>query len=83
MTDNSFQQLAQARGIITQGCNNLKFIELLRGKQILYTPYEPDPETCREEYFYDTRQNVLYRKVSGVNPLTRKAKRHWKRISQY
>jgi hypothetical protein len=37
---------------------------------------DPDPSTFRHQYYYNTRENVLYKKTRGVNGVP-----FWKRIS--
>lgn len=60
---------------VASGANSLWFIELIGGKMILYTAFEPDPNTHRDDYYYNVVDNVLYKKIkiNGVYA--------WKRIS--
>lgn len=73
--------LSLHRGSPGVGGNPHRFVELVGGEEIHYSFYEPDPETWRTEYFYNTRINVLYKKVTAVCPCTGIRSSHWKAIS--
>jgi len=51
------------------GYNTIWFIELIGGKVITYTAFEPDPNTHRDEFYYNVLENVLYKKIKidGIN----------------
>jgi hypothetical protein len=49
------------------GGNPHIFAELVGAAQIPMSFYEPDPSTFRYEYYYNTRQNRLYKKIN-VDP---------------
>jgi hypothetical protein len=76
------QSLGQHRGRPGVGGNPARFVELVGGKEVLYTFLEPDAETTRETHWYDTRQNVLYKRVIATNPRTGKISKFWKAVSK-
>jgi hypothetical protein len=75
------EQLAEARGNPSPGYNPMQFIELVDGEQILYQFYEPDAETCRNPYYYNTRENVLYKQRKVVSPISNRMTYYWQPIS--
>jgi len=46
------------------GGNPHNFLELVGAAHIPMSFYEPDPGTFRHEYYYNTRQNRLYKKIN-------------------
>ncbi len=63
-TTNSFiEDLLQRRGKKHIGSNSIRVIELMGGRVIEPTAFEPDPNTYRGEYYYNAITNTLYRKV--------------------
>lgn len=59
------------------GGNPHRFIELFGGEMVECLWYEPDPNTSRSEFYYNTRLNKIFRKKhlgSGVYI--------WKNITQ-
>lgn len=60
-----------------RGHNSIWFVELFGGKVITYTAFEPDPNTHRDEYYYNVNDNALYKKQK-INKNTYV----WKRVSQ-
>ena len=63
------------RGRPTVGHNPLRFIELYGAELVPLQFHEPDPTTFRSEYYYNSRQNVLFRKLN-----TSDGRVVWKRI---
>ena len=61
---------------LSSGYNPHRFIELLGGTAVLISNYEPDPLTFRDEYYYNSRTNQLFK-------LIRKDARYayWKSVS--
>jgi len=57
------------------GYNPTRFVELYGAEMVPMSRVEPDPNTFRSEYYYNTRQNALYRKLP-----TDDSKVVWKRI---
>lgn len=45
------------------GGNPHSFVKLLNGQIITYLYYEPDPNTFRSEYYYNTRLNKIFKKI--------------------
>ena len=70
------------RNPITVGGNPTRFVELVNGQEIPLSWYEPSAETSRSEYYYNTRSNMLFKRVQTTNPLTRKKKFHWLAITE-
>ena len=63
MISDVLEQAIRFRGIPTQGGNPHQFTELLGGKPIVVTAFEPDPRTFRDEYYYNASLNALYRLI--------------------
>ena len=61
------------------GYNPHRFIELFGGKMVETLRHEPDALTFRDEYYYNTRINVLFRRVrvGGVGDFA-----YWKKMSE-
>lgn len=76
---NSFlDELSVKRGNPYPGSNPVWFIELEGGQVIEPTAFEPDPNTHRQDYYYNAVTNVLYKKViTSRNPIIA----HWKKAS--
>lgn len=51
------------RNPITFGGNPINFLELTGAHMIEVTAFEPDPCTCREDYYYNAVHNRLYRRI--------------------
>ena len=60
--DEFFEELSRIRGIPSGGGQSLVFIEKLLGDKIPVQFYEPDPLTSHTDYYYNSRQNVLYKR---------------------
>ena len=43
------------------------FIELFGGKPVLMSFYEPDPNTTRDSFYYNTRENQLFKKFKAID----------------
>jgi hypothetical protein len=76
--------LGRYRGNPSPGGLPLSFIErYFGGKAIQMMFHQPDPNTFRDEYYYNTRQNVLYRKVEApAVGCTTGSSKVWKAISE-
>jgi hypothetical protein len=59
------------RGDPTIGYNPHRFIELYGGELIPVSNYEPDPQTSRYDYYYNSRTNQLFKriKIDGEAPI--------------
>lgn len=57
------------------GGNSYWFVERIYGKMVEVTAFEPSPNTCRSNYYYNSAVNALYKKLKldGVYV--------WKKIS--
>ena len=44
-------------------CHN--FIEMLGAKLVEFSYYEPDANTFRGQYYYNTRENRIYKKIQA------------------
>ena len=76
------QDVLDRRGKATVGGNPHRFIELVGGREVLYQSHEPDPATTREFFYYNTRNNMLFKRVETTNPITNKKKSLWLAISE-
>jgi hypothetical protein len=81
MTQQEFlTDLIVRRGQITPGYNPEWFLELTGASILMPTAFEPDPNTHRDEFYYNASLNNLYQKVTNISsdniPVS-----IWKRIS--
>jgi hypothetical protein len=60
--DRFFSELAAARGKPGIGGMPLNFIERLGANMVTVSFSEPDPLSSRTEYYYNSRQNTLYKR---------------------
>lgn len=65
--DQFFSELSAARGNPGVGGMPLNFIERLGAEMVTVQFSEPDPLSCRTGYYYNSRQNVLYKRVKFNN----------------
>lgn len=74
--EDILEGIISRRGSPTIGGNPHAFVKLFGGKIVPFSNYEPDPITFRDEFYYNTRLNQLFKKrnVGGV-PV-------WDRISR-
>lgn len=76
------EELTEKRGQITNGGNPINFIELAGGTEVPMNFNEPDAETSRDGYYYNTRLNILFKKVVIFNPTCCCRKSfYWKAVS--
>lgn len=71
------------RGLSSQGGNPHRFVELRGGREVCMLTAEPDPETYREKYYYNSRLNRLFMKITSSNPITGRISSYWKKVSEY
>jgi len=76
-------EITENRGKITPGGNPSRFMELMDAIEVLYQFWEPDPNTTRESYFYNTRTNKLYKRHGVINHLDSVGSKVWKLVSEY
>ena len=61
---NFFDEVFDFVGAPGPGWTPLAFLEhYYDGKPVPMSNRIPDPHTFRDEYYYNTRQNILYRKI--------------------
>ena len=70
------------RGRPGGGGNPSRFVELAGGKAVLMLWHEPDPVTARTAYYYNTRQNKLFKKIHSAHPITGKMIYYWKDVTE-
>jgi hypothetical protein len=56
------------------------FYKLIDGKQIIIQFWEPDANTARLPYWYDARNNKLYKQHKVINHLTGVESYVWKPV---
>jgi len=61
-SDQFFEDLSNARGVAGQGGDPFSFIENLGADKVPVQFYAPDPLTSHQDYYYNARQNVLYKR---------------------
>lgn len=59
--------LIDRRGAAGPGFNDVRFLELSGATMVEMTQFEPDPRTFRGEYYYNTSENRLYKKIITSN----------------
>lgn len=75
--------LMERRGKRTLGYNPHRFVELHGGEMIEPTAFEPDPITHRNNYYYNSVTNVLYKRVyDRYEPKRGIIVAHWAAISR-
>lgn len=52
------------------------YVELFGGQLVSFSQYDPDPNTHRERFYYNTRENKLYKKIKAGNQFV------WKNVSE-
>ena len=73
-----YQTLSEKIGEKTATPGNSKYlIERMGGKIIETAINEPDPNTCRNDYYYNSRINILYKKMKNNNDKNH----YWKAVS--
>ncbi len=83
MTTNAFlEDLFARRKPKKGGHQNIRNIELIGGKVIEPTAFEPDPVTHRGEYYYNSINNILYRKVVTATSNASVVSAYWQKISE-
>ena len=80
---NTLDEIGYFRGAPTVGGNPHHFVELVGGKEVPMVSHEPSADTFRSQYYYNTRQNMLFLKVQGTNPKTKQPSLYWKKVNEY
>ncbi len=77
-------ELARYRGYPSPGGLALTMVELLGATPVPLSNVVPDAMTFREEYYYNTRRNILYRKIDApARGCPSNVNKVWKAISTY
>lgn len=80
-TQDFLADLEERRGQKRTGGNPTRFVELVDGEEVSNSFYEPDAETFRSPYYYNTRQNKLYKRVVMTNPVNQRTSHYWQLVS--
>lgn len=75
-----FADITTRRGRVYPGANPSRFVELVGGKAVAMLFHDPDPKTFRAPYYYNSRVNVLFKKVTVSNPITKKKSIYWQAV---
>lgn len=75
-TREFLEDLFSRRDTSKLGDNGFLYLQLVGGKIIEPTAFEPDANTHRSQYYYNAVTNTLYRKIT-VNGVS-----HWQGISE-
>lgn len=76
--------IAKYRSNPSPGGLPLIMVERLGGKPVPLSNVDVDPMTFREEYYYNTRRNILYRKVDApATGCPSNVNKVWKPISSW
>jgi len=76
--------VARYRGNPSPGGLPLTMVEMLGGKPVPFSNTVPDANTFRDEYYYNSRQNILYKKMDApAIGCTINAFKVWKAISSW
>lgn len=75
-------EVVRKRGKPSQGYNPHRFVELHGGTMVEPTAHEPDPATHRQDYYYNSVTNALYKRIyDRYEPKNGIIVAHWKMIS--
>lgn len=77
---NILEDIARYRGNPSTGWNPLTHMELDGRTPVEISSYEPDPQTSHVSYYYNSRLNILYKKMFVSKPSA--SYYVWKRVSQ-
>jgi len=69
------------RGVVDNSSDTIRFVELYKGKVLEPTAFEPDPVTCRDDYYYNAKTNLLYKRIITKKEGSLITNAHWKRVS--
>ena len=68
-------EILSRRNTSLAGGSPMRFLELYGRRFVPLNFIEPDPSTSRSDFYYNTRQNVLYKRITAGQRFV------WKRIS--
>ena len=73
----------QFRGTPSVGGQPLVWIEMLDGSPVPIEAWEPDPNTFHSGFYYNSRSNVLFKRVkANEGACSIREEYVWKRISE-
>lgn len=78
-----FDEIMSNRGYPSQGYNPQRWVELVDGEEVPMMFHEPDPQTHRTKYYYNSRTNQLKKKIETAHPLTGADVIYWKTVNDY
>lgn len=81
--NNTLETINHYRKNILPSSNPHRFIELIGGREVKMLFFEPDPETFRDDFYYNSRRNVLYKKIKAIDPSSNMVDFYWKKSSEY
>ena len=73
--------LFDKRGTTEEEFETIRTVELRKGEVLEPTAFEPDPRTHRQDYYYNAKTNVLYKKIITKRSGSLIMNAHWKRVS--
>jgi hypothetical protein len=73
--------LRALRGLKSPGYNPNRFIKLAGGVEVPMSWNTPDAKTSRSDYYYNTRQNKLFKRTKATNPVNNKIVYYWQVVS--
>lgn len=76
-------EIFENRGTPSPGYNPQRFVELVGAEEVPMEFHEPDPETYRSRYYYNTATNQLFLLITTTIPATGKIVKHWKAVNEY
>jgi len=80
MRNNDFlNDLVNRRNVNYNKGDTIRYLELFGATIIEPIEFEPDPNTHRSDYYYNSSNNVLYKRVSQIVDNFKVS--HWKPIS--
>jgi hypothetical protein len=83
MAYETLTEIFANRSTPSPGYNPQRFVELIGAKEVATEFYEPDPETYRDKYYYNTATNQLFLLITATVPTTGKVIKYWKAINEY
>ena len=67
LSQNEFiDDILSRRNKSTVGGDTVWFLELNGATVISPTPFEPDPNTYRQEYYYNSLENIMYKRAKSA-----------------
>jgi hypothetical protein len=73
--------LLSKKGTTEESFDTVRFVELQKGQVLEPTAFEPDPVSHRNDYYYNAKTNILYKKIITKRTGLLITNAHWKRVS--